>query len=321
MKQVFLFLSLIVSVNLFSQTTIMRIHEKGGTVKEYSISSIDSITYETTAANQTIAGIVSSNPDFSLLKQAVLKAGLAGALSEGTLTVFAPDNAAFAASNISESTINAFSVNELTNILTYHVIGAKVSSNQVPASDTVNPLSGVNLYASNNANGVFINGIKVKAADIPASNGIIHVISKVLIPPTKTVAQLAAADPELSTATEALNYAGLTQTLSGPGKFTVFVPTNQALEPISSILFTFPKPTVASILKSHVIGTNVFASDLINGREAFSLETGKTIVIGTTPPSVKLKGSNNPASKIILPSGVDIIGTNGVIHKIDRVMQ
>jgi uncharacterized surface protein with fasciclin (FAS1) repeats len=218
MKQVFLFLSLIVSVNLFSQTTIMRIHEKGGTVKEYSISSIDSITYETTAANQTIADIVSSNPDFSLLKQAVLKAGLVGALSDGTLTVFAPDNAAFAASGITATAIDALSVADLTGILTYHVIGAKVSSNQVPVSDTVNPLSGVNLYASSNANGVFINGIKVKSADIPASNGIIHVISKVLIPPTKTIEQLAADDPELSIAAAAVVRSGLTNIMNGQPK-------------------------------------------------------------------------------------------------------
>ena len=317
MKQAFLFLSMILSLQLFSQTTLMRIHKKDG-VLSYDISTIDSITYETTSADQTIAGIVSSNPDFSLLKQAVVKAGLAGALSDGSLTVFAPDNAAFAASGISEATINSLSVADLTGILTYHVLGTKVTSSQVPVSDTVNPLSGVNLYASNNANGVFINGIKVKSADISASNGIIHVISKVLIPPTKTIAQLAAEDPELSTAKQALDYSGLTSTFNGPGKYTVFVPTNAALDPIAGFILSQTRSVVASILKSHVIGFNVFASDLINGNEAPSLQTGNTIVIGTNPATVKRKGAPGSASKII---AADIIGTNGVIHKIDKIME
>ena len=318
MKQFFLFLSLILSVHVYSQSTLMRIHKKDGTVQDHPINTIDSITYVSQDPSQSIAAIVSNNPNFSLLKQAVVRAGLVDALSGGTLTVFAPDNAAFAASGINEAAINNLSVSDLTGILTYHVVNGKVSSTQVPASDTVNPLSGVNLYASNNANGVFINGIKVKSADISASNGIIHVISKVLIPPTKTIAQLAAEDPELSTAKQALDYSGLTSTFNGPGKYTVFVPTNAALDPIAGFILSQTRSVVASILKSHVIGFNVFASDLINGNEAPSLQTGNTIVIGTNPATVKRKGAPGSASKII---AADIIGTNGVIHKIDKIME
>ena len=64
----------------------------------------------------------------------------------------------------------------------------------------------------------------------------------------------------------------------------------------------------------------VFASDLIQGAVVPTIQTGKSLVVGTTPPSVKISGSSNAASNIVVPDGVDIIATNGVIHVIDKVL-
>ena len=275
-------------------------------------------------APQTITDIVVNDPNFSLLKQAVTKAGLAQALSTGSLTVFAPDNAAFAASGITSATIDALPAADVANLLNYHVVNAKVLSTGVPASDTVKTLLGTNLYASKNANGVFVNGIKVKTADVNAANGVIHVISSVMTPPTQTIAQLASGNPDLSLLLAAVVRAGLAGAVSAPGKYTVFAPTNAAFNAAgfsnAAAINAAPVNVVASIVKAHVLPTNVFASDLINGSTATTLESGVTLTIGTTPPSVKKTGSANPVSNIIAPSGVNITATNGVVHLIDRVI-
>lgn len=276
-------------------------------------------------AAKTITDIVSSDPNFSLLKSAVIKAGLADALSTGTLTVFAPDDAAFAASGITSATINSLSAADLANILTYHVVAANVKAANVPVSDTVKSLQGKNLYASRNANGVFVNGSKVKTADIAAANGTIHVISSVLMPPTKTIAQLATETPSLSLLLTAVVKAGLAGAVSGPGKFTVFAPTNDAFTaagfPTDASINAADAAAVTGIVSAHVLPTTVFSSDLIAGSTANTIKTGTSLTIGVTPPSVKITGSANAASNIILPSGVNIIATNGVVHLIDKVLQ
>ena len=273
---------------------------------------------------QTINDIVNSNADFTILKAAVSKAGLNAALSTGTLTVFAPDDAAFAASGVTLATINSLSAADLANILTYHVVAANVTAANVPASDTVKSLQGKNLYASKNANGVFVNGSRVKTADIAASNGTIHVISSMLTPPTQTIAQIATATPELSLLLTAVDKANLATAVSSAGKYTVFAPTNAAFAaagfPDAASINAAPDATIAAVVSAHVLGTNVFASDLINAATVNTIAPGVTLTVGTSPASVKITGSASAVSNIIVPSGVNIIATNGVVHLIDRVM-
>jgi uncharacterized surface protein with fasciclin (FAS1) repeats len=161
-------------------------------------SSCDKDDDPTPAPTPTITDVVVSDPNFSILEAAVVRAGLADDLAQpGTFTVFAPDNAAFTAAGITEAVIATLTPEALADILTYHVLTTKVLSSGVPASDAVTTLQGESIFASNNANGVFVNGVKVKTADVPASNGVIHVINGVLIPPTQTIAEIASA-PDFS---------------------------------------------------------------------------------------------------------------------------
>ncbi len=274
-----------------------------------------------TPTAKTITQTVVDDPKFSILKAAVVKAGLADALASGTLTVFAPDNDAFAASGISESTINALPVATLDSILKYHVVAAKVMANQVPASDTVKTLLGTNLYASSNANGVFVNGIKVKTADVSASNGVIHVISKMLTPPTKTIAQIAASNADFSLLVTAVSKAGLLTAVSSAGKYTVFAPTNTAFEDAGFAndddINNADTELITTVVKYHVLPTNVFASDLTNNATPTTIQGG-TLTVGLSPAAnVKITGSTQSASNI---TATDIIATNGVIHVIDKVL-
>jgi uncharacterized surface protein with fasciclin (FAS1) repeats len=264
-----------------------------------------------------IAQIVSQSPNFSTLSAAVAKAGLGDALATTqNITVFAPDNAAFAASGI--SSIDGYTAAQLQTILLYHVFGQKVSSSAVPVSDTLNSLNTANIYASRNVNGVFTNGFKVKQADILGSNGVIHVIEKVLIPPTKTIAELAAADTTLSFLVTALTKTGLLPAVQAVGKLTVFAPTNQAFRDAGiTDVNAIPVDILTNIIKYHAINTNIFASDLVNGATAPTLQGGTVTVNATPAATVKITTSAQPASAITVPNTV---ATNGVIHKIGRVM-
>jgi hypothetical protein len=272
-------------------------------------------------AQKNIVEIVVSDPSFSLLKQAVVRAGLTTFLSSGSLTVFAPDNTAFALAGIDSLAIATLPEDVLGDILKYHVLNAKVEAAGVPASDTVNTLDGINLYASSNANGVFVNGIKVKTANVQASNGVIHVISNVLVPPTETIAEVVSGDSNFEILLAAVVRAGLASAVSGNGKYTVFAPTDDAFAaagfPDVASINLAPQNAVAAIVKAHIIGTNVFASDLINASTAPTLQTGVSLTIGTNPASVKITGSANAASNV---TEANITTTNGVIHVIDSVL-
>ncbi|MDP3446388.1 MAG: fasciclin domain-containing protein, partial [Ignavibacteria bacterium] len=183
----------------------------------------------------SIAATASADPQFSILVQALTKADLATTLSNsGTFTVFAPTNAAFEAlfTQLGVSGIDQLSADALRPILLYHVLGTKAVSSGLtsgyvstlsPAIDgrfvslKVDIMSGVKLN----------NSAMVSSADIMASNGVIHIIDKVLLPPT--VVDLAVANSNFSTLVSALSGANLVSALSNPaGTFTVFAPTNDA---------------------------------------------------------------------------------------------
>ncbi len=295
----------------------------------------------------TVVGIAQSDTTFSILVAAVTKANLVGTLSNAAanFTVFAPTNTAFRNAGITAAVINGYSQGQvdtvLTPILTYHVLGAKVLSTAVPVSDTVKTLNGRNLFASRNANGVFVNGIKVVTADINASNGVVHVIGTVLTPPTRSIAQIVIASataptPEFSLLLAAVLRTGLAGVLSGAGKYTVFAPTNAAFSSLGApynsataiaALGSADSIALRKIILAHVVGTNVFAGDLTSittptntANPLTSVSPQQTLTFsGTGNTSLKITSSTATVSNIS-SSLFNITATNGVIHVIDKVL-
>ncbi len=269
----------------------------------------------TPTPNPNLAQVIAQSPNLSTLNAALIKANLTGALTTGdNLTVFAPDNAAFATAGITD--VNAVPVATLDSILKYHVLGQRVASSAVPVSDTVKTLNGRNIFASRNANGVFLNGVSVKQADLGTSNGVIHVINNVLIPPTKSIAQIAVADTNFTFLVAALTRLNLVSVVSGPGKFTVFAPTNAAFRAVGiTDVAAVPLATLETVVKYHVLPTNVFASDFINAGTLTTIQGGTLTV--TAPASVRITGSAQPLSVV---TTANIVATNGVVHVINRVI-
>ena len=151
-------------------------------------------TTETTAMTEepgTIVEVAQGNDDFSTLVAAIVAAGLGDALSgEGPFTVFAPTNAAFEAlpEGLLEKLLLPENKDVLTSILTYHVVSGKVMAADVTAGD-VATLEGSTIAITTDG-GVMINDATVTATDVEASNGVIHVIDQVIVPPTVDLSAL-----------------------------------------------------------------------------------------------------------------------------------
>lgn len=275
-----------------------------------------------------IGQIVLREPSFSLLATAAARANVAVTLAGSKdITVFAPDNDAFAASGITEATINSLPEETLKNILLFHVLPSRTPSVKLPAGPN-SPLTAVNggtLYITSNSSGAFVNGVRVKTPDVIALNGIVHVVSKVLLPPVGNIVETAVQNPELSYLVAAVTRADASGTsisgaLSAAGPLTVFAPTNQAFiaagfPTIDSIQKANPA-TLRDILLYHVISGRVFSSELTEGaRPATAL--GDTVTI-TLSGGAKVKGDGNASASSVVAS--DVLATNGVVHVIDQVL-
>jgi len=136
------------------------------------------------ASSQNIVQVAASNPQFSTLVSLVKRAGLVEALSGSTkLTVFAPTNAAFAA--VPKATLAKLAANKslLIKVLEYHVVKGKVLAARVVKLHSAKTLEGANVKIAVKGGRVYVNKAKVIKTDVKASNGVIHVINSVLIPP------------------------------------------------------------------------------------------------------------------------------------------
>ncbi|MDZ4793545.1 MAG: fasciclin domain-containing protein [Bacteroidota bacterium] len=279
-------------------------------------------------ATPTITETVVASANFSLLKTAVVRAGLADYLNNTpNLTVFAPTNDAFLAAGLTEAVINATPIATLDAILKYHVLTTKIPSGSVPAGPNaeITTVGGVKAFVTKNAAGVFINGTPVVTADINASNGIIHAISAVLFPPAGNIVVTAQANPNFTYLVAAVLRADASGTsisgaLSAAGPLTVFAPTNQAFIdagfPTIASINAANANTLKNILLYHVIGARVFSSDLVNNSTPATAGGGTVLI--TLTGGAKVKGNGNATASTI--TGVNIVTTNGVIHVIDRVL-
>ena len=143
-----------------------------------------------TWTTENIVELAAGDKDLSTLVAAVKHAGLVGALEgKGPLTVFAPTNEAFAKlpARALKKLLQPQNVGKLTSILTYHVVQGSVHAKDLRDGEMVTTLEGQKLRVTVNRAGVFIDGAKVTTADVDASNGVVHIIDSVLLPPKKVV--------------------------------------------------------------------------------------------------------------------------------------
>ncbi len=257
----------------------------------------------------------------SSLVAALSKADLVTTLQgDGPFTVFAPTDQAFTDAGID---LDSFTTDEeiaaLADILLYHVYSGAVNAADVTDGLTVTMVNGDDASFTVTADAVMVGDATVTLADVPASNGVIHVIDTVLMPPADLVNDI----PTIASGTgvhtalvAALSKADLVTTLQGVGPFTVFAPTDQAFTDAGIDLDAFTTDediaVLADILLYHVYSVPVMADmvtdgmvvTMVNGDDAsFTVSTDGTVMIGDATVTA-----------------ADVIASNGVIHVIDKVL-
>ncbi len=286
---------------------------------------------DTDNTTPNIVELAQTDTSLTSLVAAVVKAGLVDELSaDGNLTVFAPTNAAFSAF----LSANGFATLEdvpnalLTQVLLNHVIAQELPSTAL----TTGYLSTLATYGTTTSNlklyvstvgGVTLNGSSaVTAANLEASNGVVHKVNTVIGLPI--LPTFALADPNFSTLVAAITRPGLTTdyvtALSGAGPLTVFAPTNDAFAALltelgASSLDSIPTSTLEAVLNYHVVSGNILAGSLTEGQIVTPLGSG-TFTIGLTG-GAKITDGSNRVTNII---ATDVQANNGVIHAIDRVL-
>ena len=232
----------------------------------------------------------------------------------GPFTVFAPTDTAFAEAGIDLSTFDTPEENAtLTSILLHHVVSGEVPSSALSNGMFATTVNGDRVQFGVDANGVTVSSANVTMPDVQASNGIIHVIDKVLMPPVDipTTAQSTGIHDSL---VAAVIQAELLATLQGPGPFTVFAPTDQAFADAGIDLadFTTPegKATLGDILLYHVVSADVPAANVTECMTA-DAANGQPLSF-TVAGGVMVNDAN-----VVL---TDVISTNGLIHVIDKVL-
>jgi len=276
---------------------------------------------------------------FKTLVALVKKAGLAGTLSApGNLTVFAPTDQAFANLKKSDPALYkkvATDKKLLKSVLTYHVVGKRIPAGAAIAGAkkglSVKTVQGESIALSFKGGKIVLNGTaRVVIPDVKASNGVIHAISAVLVPPslsqppapTQSIVQIAAGNPDFSTLVSLVQKAGLVEAISAPGPFTVFAPTNEAFEKLAKAA----PATYAAVLADPALLAKVLTYHVVAG----DIESAQAIAVarqnGTVKPlegehiSLSLKDGKLTLNGSATVVTADILATNGVIHVIDTVI-
>ncbi|HSO85978.1 MAG TPA: fasciclin domain-containing protein, partial [Draconibacterium sp.] len=299
----------------FGQDMMVRGNNKGVSVPSPGVWPVPVKDMMLAPLPATVVDIIVNSPDHTTLEAAVVAAGLVETLqSEGPFTVFAPTDEAFAA--LPAGTVEALlaDIPALTNILTYHVVGAKAMSSDLINGQKIVTVQGQEVTVTISDDGVFINNAKVTVADLEAVNGVVHVIDAVLTPLPATVVDIIVNSPDHTTLEAAVVAAGLVETLQGEGPFTVFAPTDAAFAAlpegtVEALLADIPALT--NILTYHVVGGKAMSSDLINGQKIVTVQ-GQEVTVTISDDGVFI---NN--AKVTV---ADLEAVNGVVHVIDAVL-
>jgi transforming growth factor-beta-induced protein len=275
------------------------------------------------AQTNVFDNVIATSPNHTYLEAALIQEGLDVALKNpnATLTVFAPDNAAFdaLAAALNTNIAGLLANPDLTNILLYHVLGATVPSSAVTNGAIVTPLNNANTIkmTKTSTGSVYANQAMVNAADLTAANGVVHSVNGVLLP-VETVVDIAL-DNGFTTLATAVVTAELLPALTNPlATLTVFAPTNAAFDALLTALgidvnTLLASPDLANYLTYHVLGATVPASAVTNGAVVSPLSTTNTLKLTkTSTGSVYVNQA--------MVTTADLNAANGVVHVINAVV-
>lgn len=253
---------------------------------------------------------------FKTLVTAVQAAGLVETLKgPGPFTVFAPSDEAFA--KVPADVLQGLLADKakLTQVLTYHVVPGKVMAADAAKVAWAPTVQGSDLRVTQQGGGVQVDGANVVKADIACSNGVIHVIDRVILP-RQDIVGTAVAAKSFGTLVAAVQAAGLVEALQAKGPYTVFAPNDAAFAALPAGTvdgLLKDKPALARVLTYHVLPARVLSTDLAEGTVEVKTLAGATLkVTKAKDGSVTVHGAKVLAA--------DVLASNGVIHVLDAVV-
>jgi uncharacterized surface protein with fasciclin (FAS1) repeats len=302
------------------------------TLNLFVTSCSDDDTTDPGTEEMSIVDTAIATDDLSILVEALTSADLVTALqADGPFTVFAPTNQAFQDlldSTPAWTTLDDIPTETLQNVLLFHVVSGEVRAADLTDTyvSTLSPApnsEAVSLKVDVTGGVVFNGSANPVTTDIGATNGVVHIIDEVMLPPS--VVSIALDNDNFSTLVAALTREDLTtdfiSILSGDGPFTVFAPTNDAFQALLDSnddwngLADIPVETLEAVLTYHVVsGANVQSRELVDNQVINTL--GGSVTVDLTD-GAKLETTSGQSANIII---VDVQGTNGVVHAVDTVL-
>ena len=257
-----------------------------------------------------ILTLAEADGHFTRLIAALEQTGLDDELKgEGPFTVLAPNDEAF--EDFEEEypgMLELLSEEELSSWLRYHVIADReLKADDLTDGQLLKTLAETVVKVELSGDAVEINGVEVETADIEASNGVVHVLGGILMPPQDLVGVLASND-DFEQIVSAIDAAGLTETLQGEGPFTVFAPTDDAFDMLEAL----PEgDALVNVLRYHVLEGVSGPLDLKDGGVVKTVE-GSPVVFEFGEDEATING--------IAITETNVVARNGVVHIIDAVM-
>jgi uncharacterized surface protein with fasciclin (FAS1) repeats len=265
---------------------------------------------------QDIVATAIAAGSFTKLAEALTSADLVETLQgEGPFTVFAPTDEAFEAFEEANPGVLAdLTTEQLTGILTYHVIAGDVASSALKEGGVAMTVAGSPVAFELEGGATILGGEGSSAAitmtDIECTNGVIHVIDAIILPPADDIVATAQGIEDFSSLVGAVVEADLVEALQAEGPLTVFAPTNAAFEAIAETVEGLTTEQLTNVLLYHVVDGAVGAGNLTAGDVATLLENESVTV--DLSDGVKINDANVTMANVLTK--------NGVIHVIDAVL-
>ncbi|XP_041653548.1 transforming growth factor-beta-induced protein ig-h3 isoform X2 [Cheilinus undulatus] len=260
-------------------------------------------------------GVVGASTTQMYSERAKLKDEIEG---PGSFTFFAPSNEAWAAlpTEILDALVSNVNI-ELLNALHYHMVNRRLTSEELRhGSSFASMYQDFHVHIHHYSNGIVtVNCARLIKPDQHATNGIVHVVDRVITAISNNVNTLLDIDDDLETLRTAMAAAGLTALLENEGQYTIFAPTNEAFEKI-------PKETL-----NRILGDPVALRDLLNYHILRTMHCAESIVSGTpmetlqgTTLEVGCDGDQMTLNGRAIITKRDQLGTNGVVHYINELL-
>lgn len=283
-----------------------------------------------------VLAVISEQENLSQFYTALQSVDLTSTLQSPNLsfTIFAPTNEAFN-SFLQQQGYNSIADvprEALSNLIGYHVSLGSKSASQLDSAVLVNTLAGKDIFvyktSDDNSTITLNDEVQIGQADIPAVNGFVHTVDKVLVPPAESLAAYVAARaanaeaPAFGLLKAALDRAELFGTLNSNHPFTLLAPTDEAFiaagYATAEDIQNEDPAVLKTILLYHLLPDYRYSFMFPNG--GVSTQLGKKVTFNTTTNPATVTGIGNEQAAVLIAAEQNILTSNGLLHAIDRLL-